>query len=793
MDAENTSDIAAFFLGLGKRKKSEPERNPNASYLDSLTMSEPRKKRRKVTHSNTIDGESDEKLKTELVLERSFVQTKITCASGHFHTITLSNDGTAYSFGRNKAGQLGLSHNSIYVSLPTPIPNLPKINMVSCGWNFTICVDDEGFIWSFGENKYGQLGTGNTTNFNVPQKLQNVPPVLSVSCGSVHSLMITNDSNLWSWGSNAFGQLCHGDTEDRSNPQKTSFSNISKIIKISAGGYHSLFQNNKGEIFSCGNNNEGQCGLGHFNDPQTSPSLIPNLASNIVHFVCGDNHSLFLDSEGNVFSVGENTDGQLGLGHNTNQNELNKIPNIPPIKIISCVNASSYLIDFEGNLWTFGDNNHGQLGHGDKTEINTPEIVNTLKDIQQISYGSCGFHFFAKNSQNQIFVTGNNDYGQLGTGDTQSLSIPKEIHSQQIHTQSLSILKELNAQYFSIWGSNQHFTNKWKGRMYSEATTMTMWKEEEIKMIEKIQSKIKQVKLNLAKNNNNKIKQEFPQNSFESWNEVHDFLNEKSKQINSKLNEKQNIELQNEKDIQSYEMELKDIEHQLQQLQSRKKEIEENLLPKAKQSQRSFEESFEQIKKNQKILKEMCSDVSTFCKNENEMNQELFQLFKQKKFEEFDCFEISKCLWKMDLTKYQSLFELKQINGSVVSVVDDAGLWEQLGAEKRDCFYISFNFEMMKAPGYAKIFSPDYDHYCCVCSHNTPEKTIHLLKEYEIPIEDDFILKNNFTAPMLLSKILLKDLLGKDSFSPKGIQIMVKLEKWKKSHKIHLEDLNTCK
>ena len=190
---------------------------------------------------------------------------------------------------------------------------------------------------------------------------------------------------------------------------------------------HSLFENNKGEIFSCGDNEDGQCGLGHFNSPQITPSLIPNTPENIVHFVCGSHQNLFLDSEGNVFSVGYN---YYGLGHNTNQNILNKIPNIPPIKIISCVSASCYLADFEGNLWTFGINNYGQLGHGDETNRNTPKIVNTLKDIQQISYGSCGYLFLAKNSQNQIFVTGNNSYGQLGTGDTQSLSIAKEINSQ---------------------------------------------------------------------------------------------------------------------------------------------------------------------------------------------------------------------------------------------------------------------------------------------------------------------------------------------------------------------------
>ena len=355
------------------------------------------------------------------------------CACGGYHTITLSDDGTAHSFGSNEEGALGLGHNN-HVSVPTPIPNLPKINLISCGHAFTVCVDYEGFIWSFGANNYGQLGTGNKTNFSVPQKILNIPFVLSVSCGYSHTLMITSDDDLWSCGRNDHKQLCQENKEqDRSIFQKTAFSNI---IKTSTSWHHSLFQNINGEIFSCGFNNSGECGSGHRNHPQITPSLILNLPSNIVHFVCGYRQSLFLDCEGNVYSVGDNYFGQLGLGHNTHQNILNKIPNIPPIKIISCVRSSCYLVDLEGNLWSFGFNQFGQLGHGDKTHKNAPEMLNTLKDIQQISYGSSGSHFLAKNSQNQIFVTGYNNFGQLGTGDTESLSIPKEI----------------DPQYSAIWG-----------------------------------------------------------------------------------------------------------------------------------------------------------------------------------------------------------------------------------------------------------------------------------------------------------------------------------------------------
>ena len=356
---------------------------------------------------------------------------------GSNHTITLSNEGTPHSFGNNTDGQLGLGHN-YHVSLPTPIPNLPQISKISCGFNFTICVDCEGGMWSFGQNKKGQLGTGNTTNFNVPQRIEDIPPVLSVSCGEHHTLIITTDSKLLSFGKNEFGQLCLGNKENQMKPQKTSFSDISKI---SSGSLHSLFQNDKGEIFSCGYNIYGQCGLGHFNSSQITPSLILNAPPNIIQFVCGGYQSLFLDSEGNVYSVGYSYYGSLGLGHITNQNELKKIPNIPPIQTISCVGASCYLVDFEGNLWTFGYNAQGQLGQCFNANIKVPEVINTLKDIQQISHGSIGYHFLAKTSQNQIFITGSNDNGQLGTGDTQNVSILKDIR---------------NSQYSNIWRDEFH-------------------------------------------------------------------------------------------------------------------------------------------------------------------------------------------------------------------------------------------------------------------------------------------------------------------------------------------------
>ena len=167
---------------------------------------------------------------------------------------------------------------------------------------------------------------------------------------------------------------------------------------------------------------------------------------NIVQFCCGTNHKIIIDANGDVFSVGKNSSdvngcdsGQLGLGHNTDQHVLNRIPNIPPMQSISTIGNSNYLLDFYGNVWSFGSNAFGQLGHGNKNNYNTPTIINSLKNIKEISHGTGSNHFFAKDIQNKIYYTGKNRNGQLGTSVFEFISIPKE----------------MNFTFFPIWGSQK--------------------------------------------------------------------------------------------------------------------------------------------------------------------------------------------------------------------------------------------------------------------------------------------------------------------------------------------------
>ena len=364
----------------------------------------------------------------------------MSCAVGGNYSITLSDEGVVHSFGRNEHGQLGLTHNN-QVLVPTPIQNLPFIKQVSCGFHFTLCVDRDGCVWSFGNNSNGQLGLGTISNcYNFPQKVNDLPPVQSIACGYAHALLLTNNETFFSCGRNDFGQLCCRDTTDNSTFLQTSFTNV---LRISAGGLFTLFQTDDG-VYGCGYNHHGQLGLGNTCYFQLEICKVLNLPPNIIQFCCGYYHSIFLDDEGKVYSVGINIEGNLGLGHKNNTDIIEQIPNIPPIHIIACVANSNYLLDFDGNVWSFGSNNFGQLGlpadvNNDNkiSDCNVPTKIPSLKDIKQISNGYSGEHFFAKDCQNKIFVTGNNCYGQLGTGNTVSSAIPTEIYSDCLLSQNI--------------------------------------------------------------------------------------------------------------------------------------------------------------------------------------------------------------------------------------------------------------------------------------------------------------------------------------------------------------------
>ena len=219
----------------------------------------------------------------------------------------------------------------------------------------------------FGQNNFGQLGTGNKTDFNVPQKLLNIPPVLSVCCGAYHTLIITNDSNLWSCGSNQHGQLCHA---------------------ISCGENFSVCVDYEGFIWSFGENNYGQLGTGnktYFNVPQKLLNIPP-----VLSVSCGFQHTLIITNNSNLWSCGGNDKGQLCHGDKEDRSIPQKT-SFSNISKISAGHSHSLFQNNKGKLFACGYNQLGQCGSGHFNVIQiTPSLIlNLPSNIVQFVCGYC--------------------------------------------------------------------------------------------------------------------------------------------------------------------------------------------------------------------------------------------------------------------------------------------------------------------------------------------------------------------------------------------------------------------
>ena len=332
----------------------------------------------------------------------------ITCCCSSSHTICLSFDGVIYYCGDAQLGSR--------TEIPTQIQMLPKIQRISCGYTFSIFLDETGYMWAVGQNE-GQLGIGHNSPISSPQKIESIP-MIEIYCGWMHTLCITEENDLWGFGSNDFGQLCNG--EQITNELAPINTKQQNIINMVAGFKFSIIQNMEKELFGCGTNLEGQFGPG--TDKQIELIPLANLPRNIVSFKCGYGHCLYLDDNGKVYSIGYNLNGELGLGHNENKKEISLIPNLPKIKQITCMEDHNLLIDENNHVWIFGYNGYGGIGNGmSGINVNKPFKILNVPEIVDTSSGF-GYSSWLKDINDDIWVFGNNTNGQLGINTIHSQS-----------------------------------------------------------------------------------------------------------------------------------------------------------------------------------------------------------------------------------------------------------------------------------------------------------------------------------------------------------------------------------
>ncbi len=195
------------------------------------------------------------------------------CA-GTQHTCALDAEGQIYCWGFNQDFQLG-SEGALDRTLPAlvSLDASTRWRRVACGSFSTCGLSEDGVVMCWGGNQRGNLGRCSVDrgdNAGSPAPIESDLRFSALQCGGSHCCAIeADDARLFCWGANAFGQAGDGTTLDRVCTPREVAPGL-RFVALGLGAAHSCAMDERGGLWCWGNNTDGQLGLGH-----TDPRLVP--------------------------------------------------------------------------------------------------------------------------------------------------------------------------------------------------------------------------------------------------------------------------------------------------------------------------------------------------------------------------------------------------------------------------------------------------------------------------------------------------------------------------------------
>ena len=175
------------------------------------------------------------------------------------YTIGIKTNGSIWGWGYNIYGNLGLNDVNPR-AVPTQIGTETSWYAVSCGGYHTLALKNNGSLWGWGNNLGGQLGQGdNQQQYNIPTRIGTDINWTQIGAGSTHSIAMKTNNTIYSWGENQYGQLGNGTTTNTNTPNII----IGTWTKFSAGSLFTLLLNTSNNIYGSGYNDNGELGLGY--------------------------------------------------------------------------------------------------------------------------------------------------------------------------------------------------------------------------------------------------------------------------------------------------------------------------------------------------------------------------------------------------------------------------------------------------------------------------------------------------------------------------------------------------
>jgi alpha-tubulin suppressor-like RCC1 family protein len=304
-----------------------------------------------------------------------------------------------------------------------------------------------GLIYCWGDNRFGQLGYGHTTNLGDGEPVTSFGFVTlgdvaaRIAAGGDHTCAILMNGALRCWGLNNFGQLGRGDVANiGDNETVFSAGNVDLgagvIVKdLALGGAHTCALLTTGTVRCWGRNSEGQLGYGH-NSHVGDNELINNLPNvsltgTVRKLAAGEFHTCALTFAGALRCWGRGNEGQLGQSFGGADALWGNAPNELPSTLPGGINTDTQVVDVtagdshtcarssDGRLTCWGLGTSGQLGYGNFTNQFTPPAAGVDLDglaACRISAGAA--HTCAVRSDGTARCWGQGADGRLGRGST---------------------------------------------------------------------------------------------------------------------------------------------------------------------------------------------------------------------------------------------------------------------------------------------------------------------------------------------------------------------------------------
>ena len=293
-----------------------------------------------VNDGETLNGKVQYKADEGYTFDGVIPSSKIvSVAAGYYHSVLLDEDGNVWTAGYNYYGQLGRNENTgTYNANPTfkqvtkGISGV-KITAIAAGAYHTVLLDEDGNVWTAGWNYYGQLGRDRNAGYNDANStftqvtVGDGVKIKAIAAGYNHTVLLDEDGNVWTAGRNPDGQLGIGKEDDNAN---STFTQVTvgggvKIKAIAAGGNHTVLLDENGNVWTTGYNKYGQLGRETSSSSDSTFTQVTNGISGvkITAIAAGTYHTILLDENGNVWTAGYNSYGQLGRDENAGTTKPN--------------------------------------------------------------------------------------------------------------------------------------------------------------------------------------------------------------------------------------------------------------------------------------------------------------------------------------------------------------------------------------------------------------------------------------------------------------------------------------